>query len=678
MAGENTRILLCDCEGSIRTDPAAMCAACPGAAPSDRRVHTSLCRLETEVLAAALTDGPVIVACAQEEARFAEVAEDRDVETLAGTFDIRDRALWSEEGEDAAPKIAALLAEATRPGRAAGSVDVESEGVCLVYGAASVVLPVAETLSGGLTVTVMLTDADDPTLPWDADFEVMRGTIRTARGTMGAFALVADAVAPMIPGGRGAPQFEAPRDGGKSGCDIIVDLSGKTPLFPAHGKRDGYLRADPGDPLAVAALIPQAMALVGTFEKTLYIDFHADLCAHSRSGQPGCTRCLDVCPTGAITSAGNTVSIDPLVCAGCGGCSAVCPSGAAEYTLPQGDDARMRMEAMLTAYAEAGGVAPRILIHDEREGRGAIAMAARYGRGLPATVIPFAVNEVTQAGHDLFMAAFGMGAGQVAVHMPTRIRREGEADALDGQVTLVRAMLDGAGIGAERLIVIESDDPDALTEALYTDAPAPLSHEPISPLGDKRTATRLSVAAIAPGAAPFDLPEGAPYGDIVVNTDTCTLCLACVSQCPVGALLDNPDKPQLRFRESACLQCGICENTCPENAITLKPQFDPANTAREPRILHEDEPALCIECARPFGSRATIERIIEKLGGSHWMFDNPERTRVIRMCDDCRVGAVFRQSDNPFQMGEKPPVRTTADYLDAENEEAIPPRKFDA
>ena len=674
MAGETAKILLCDCEGSIRTDPARMCDACPGT----EKVHSSLCRSEGEALGAALTAGPVIVACAQEEARFAETADDLGVDTLAGTVDIRDRALWSEEGADAAPKIAALLAEATRPGRAAGSVDVESEGVCLVYGAASVAVPAAEALSGGLTVTVMLTDTDDLALPWDADFEVMRGTVRTARGTLGAFALVADAVAPMIPGGRGAPRFEAPRDGGKSGCDIILDLSGKAPLFPAHGTRDGYLRADPGDPLAVAALIPQAIALVGTFEKTLYIDFHADLCAHSRSGQPGCTRCLEVCPTGAITSAGDTVAIDPLVCAGCGGCSAVCPSGAAEYTLPRGDDARMRMEAMLTAYADAGGAAPRILIHDEREGRGAIAMAARYGRGLPATVIPFAVNEVTQAGHDLMIAAFGMGAGQVAVHMPTRLRREGEAGSLDGQVALTRAMLDGAGIGGARLIVIESDDPDALTEALYAEAPATPTREPISPLGDKRTATRLSIAAIGSGAAPFGLPAGAPYGDVIVNEGACTLCLACVSQCPVGALLDNPDKPQLRFRESACLQCGICEATCPENAITLEPRFDPANAAREPRILHEDEPALCIECARPFGSRATIERIVEKLGGAHWMFDNPERTRVIRMCEDCRVGAVFRQGDNPFQRGEKPPVRTTEDYLEAGDEDAIPPRKFDA
>ncbi len=674
MAGDEIAILLCDCEGSVTTDPEALCAACPGA----EGVHGSLCQAEIPALASALQAGPVVVACAQEEARFAEIAEDLGVGTLAGTVDIRDRALWSDEGGQAAPKVAALVAEAGWPGRATGTMDVTSEGVCLVYGASGTVLPVAATLARTLTVTAMLTDAEEVILPWDSVVPVVRGTIRHATGSFGAFEVMADGVAPMIPGGRGALRFETPRDGGRSACDIILDLSGGTPLFPAHGKRDGYLRADPGDPLAVAALLPQAMEMVGTFEKPLYVDFHAELCAHSRSGQPGCTRCLDVCPTGAIASAGETVAIDPLICAGCGGCSAVCPSGAAEYALPRADDARMRMEAMLTAYAEAGGAVPRILIHDEKDGRGAIAMAARYGRGLPASVIPFAVNEVTQVGHDLMISAFGMGAGQVAVHMPTRIRREGEAEPLDAQVALTRAMLEGTGIGAGRLIVIEDDDPDTLTAALYAEAPSALDHEPISPLGDKRTATRLSVAALAPGAAPFVLPDGAPYGEVIVNEGACTLCLACVSQCPVGALLDNPDKPQLRFRESACLQCGICESTCPEDAIALAPRFDPANAAREPRILHEDEPALCADCGKPFGSKAAIERIVEKLGGTHWMFDNPERTRVIRLCEDCRVSAVFRQSDNPFQMGDRPAVRTTADYLDADDENAIPKRRFDA
>ncbi len=677
MANEIEQILVCDCEGSVETSMNSVCAACPSGATVT--AHTSLCNKQTDLLAAALGKGPVTIACTQEEARFQDIADEMEVGTLAGLLDIRDRALWSDEATDAAPKVAALFAEAARPGRATGSIDLESEGICLIYGAGEAALNAAQALADTLTVTLMLTDAGDIIPPWNANFEIVKGRIRRASGHLGAFEVVADGVAAAIPGGRGGLTFEDARDGGKSVCDLILDLSGNAPLFIAHGKRDGYLRADPADPLAVSAAVLEASGLIGTFEKTLYVNFHAELCAHSRSGQPGCTRCLDVCPTGAISPDGETVKINPMVCAGCGGCSAVCPSGAAEYALPVADDARMRMEAMLTAYTEAGGTQPRILIHDETDGRGAIAMAARYGRGLPARVIPFAVNQVTQTGHDLIMAAFGMGAGQVSIHLPTRVRREGEADVLDGQAALVRAMLEGVGQEPDRLVIIESDDPDALTEALYAEAPAALAHEPISPLGDKRTATRLSIGALKQSDEPFALPEGAPYGEVIVNTDSCTLCLACVSQCPAGALLDNPEKPQLGFRETACLQCGICANTCPENAITLAPRFNPADSARTSHVLYEDEPCLCLDCGKPFGSQGTVDRIIEKLGGKHWMFENPDRTRIIQLCDDCRVNAMFKQSDNPFQMGERPAVRRTEDYLDArEAGKPDPKRKFDA
>ena len=49
------------------------------------------------------------------------------------------------------------------------------------------------------------------------------------------------------------------------------------------------------------------------------------------------------------------------------------------------------------------------------------------------------------------------------------------------------------------------------------------------------------------------------------------MCLACVGSCPEGAILDNVERPQLRFIESKCVQCGICVKTCPETAISLVP-----------------------------------------------------------------------------------------------------------
>ena len=123
--------------------------------------------------------------------------------------------------------------------------------------------------------------------------------------------------------------MEQARDGAVSRCDILLDVSGGVPLFTAADLRDGYLRADPGDPTAVLKAVLRARDLVGTFDKPRYITFTEDLCAHSRSGIVGCHRCLDFCPTGAITPAGDHVAIDANICAGCGQCAAVCPTGAA-------------------------------------------------------------------------------------------------------------------------------------------------------------------------------------------------------------------------------------------------------------------------------------------------------------------------------------------------------------
>ena len=101
-----------------------------------------------------------------------------------------------------------------------------------------------------------------------------------------------------------------PRDGARSTCDIIFDMSGGTPLFADAQRRDGYLHADPSHPAAVARAMLKVTDLVGEFEKPLYVSYDAGICAHARSQKVGCTNCLDNCPTGAITPDGDHVAID--------------------------------------------------------------------------------------------------------------------------------------------------------------------------------------------------------------------------------------------------------------------------------------------------------------------------------------------------------------------------------
>ena len=159
------------------------------------------------------------------------------------------------------------------------------------------------------------------------------------------------------------------------------------------------------------------------------------------------------------------------------------------------------------------------------------------------------------------------------------------------------------------------------------------------------------------------LPAGAPFGRVNVDIEGCTLCLACVSACPTGAMTDNPELPQLRFQEDACVQCGLCRTTCPESVISLEPRVSFLDETKVPTIVKEEEPFLCIRCEKPFGTKSSIEKIVTMLGEKHSMFQDNAAIDRIRMCEDCRVIVQFEAEDNPMAAGARPPVRTTDDYL---------------
>ena len=154
----------------------------------------------------------------------------------------------------------------------------------------------------------------------------------------------------------------------------------------------------------------------------------------------------------------------------------------------------------------------------------------------------------------------------------------------------------------------------------------------------------------APTALPeaIELPgEGSPFGSLVVNVDRCTLCLSCVSACPASALQDNPERPQLKFIEKNCVQCGLCATTCPEDAITLQPRLLLTPQRKEARVLSETQPYHCIRCGKPFGTLKAIESMLGKLAG-HAMFQGAAADRL-KMCGDCRVIDIY-SADNELKI----------------------------
>jgi ferredoxin len=638
----------------------------------DLEINTHLCRSQIENFSKSVSEGkPMVVACTQEAPFFIETAAEIEPSTNVSYTNIRERAGWSDDAKGSLPKIKALLTESTLDAPLATSVSMTSEGSVLVYGDDEIALEIAKQLSSRLNVTCIIKDTKDVMPPRLMDLPVFVGTISSLSGHLGAFEAIVDKYAPVQVSSR--TNFEMGQqktDGVKLNADLVVDVSTDEALVTAPEKRDGYFHPDIGNPMLVQKALFEITDLVGEFEKPRYIKYDPEICVHARSTQVGCSRCLDVCPTGAITSGNDEVVINPYICAGCGSCASVCPTGAAKYELPAGNFIYERLKLLLDTYSETGGENAILLVHDTRHGEDMISVMARMGRGLPANVLPFAVNEVTQIGFDFMSVALGYGAEKI--YILTGPGNVGETDGLLGQIDLIEAISSGLSYGENRVSIIDLIDPDALAEVLYDkfDLP-PMAKGDFIAMGGKREIVNLAVNHLHEHApSPVDLvalPTGAPFGTIEVNTDGCTLCLSCVSACPTGALKDNPDAPQFTFTETNCVQCGLCKTICPESVITLKPRYNFTDEGRSAKIVKEEDPFECVKCGKPFGVKSSISKMVEQLTG-HSMFSDENALDRIKMCPDCRVVDIFDEPDTPLAGAPKPKTRTADNYLKERDE----------
>ncbi|MEO3471927.1 4Fe-4S binding protein [Roseomonas sp. CAU 1739] len=669
MSGTDGRIaLVCSCEDTMRLDERAIARGCG----AELRTAEQLCMAQLDRFMAALGTGrPLTVACTAQAPLFAQEAEQAGAATP--TFvNIREQAGWSAEGRAAGPKMAALLAAAAEPMPPTPLVPLESRGVTLVLGRDAVALDAATRLQDRLDLTVLLTGAEDVQPAHAAPFPVMQGRARAATGWLGAFEVTVDGAALPRPSSRARYDWGPSKDGATSRADILLDLTGNPPLFPAHEVRQGYLRADPADAAAVERAIAAAGDLVGTFDKPRFIAFEGGLCAHARNKQHGCTRCIDLCPTGAITSGTgplkDQVVISAEICAGCGACAAVCPTGAATYALPPPAALANRLRRLLLTYREAGGQAPVLLVHDAAQGEPMLDALARHGDGLPARVLPLQVNEPTSLDLSLIAGAVAWGASAVRVLLPGR--RTHGAEGLFRNLETANAALAGLGLdhATPRAAAIETDDPFSLGEALAALPRAPFAFAPAThqAIGTPREMALQALRALRDVAGSVvetvTLPALAPFGVARVDTAGCTLCLACTSVCPTSAFTANPETPQLRFLEDACVQCGLCAATCPEKVITLEPRLNFSAAAASPQVVKEEEPAACPRCGKLFGTKASIARVKAKLS-AHWMFADPARAAILDFCEDCRITEATTARIDPYAGPARPVTKTTEDYL---------------
>ena len=532
-----------------------------------------------------------------------------------------------DETCETAARAAALAAIKALPPRPAATVTYQSRGCVLVIGEAAQVRAVVAGLAKALRVVAFVT-GPATSAPAPAGITWVEGRIAEIKGYLGRFtARSLGADGQLLDCG----PFSVNRDGL---FDLVLDL-GAPPLIDTEVAPIGYFA--PGvDSVALTEAPGKLARLVGEHRKPKYFEYDAGICAHSAQNVAGCTRCLAVCPAGAIISLGERVEIDPFLCQGCGSCAVVCPTGAVRYTCPGPDELLQRLRLALAAYQVAGGFAPIVVAHDE-------AGAAMAHNINDSACLTFQVPGLGACGPDAWLAALAYGAQRVVL-ITTQATPPSVIVTLEGELRFCRDLMSAIGEDPYRLMLIDGTDAQRFRETLSNHVVAPriagwVCAQFAAPAGKRERMLafldHLNAQADHRDTA-ATLAAGAPFGALKADHNACTVCHACVNLCPTGALAAGAgDEPELIFIEEQCVQCGLCVAGCPEHALELVPRIALAPPARRgAQVLAHSEQFHCIECGVPFISRAVLERSM------HHVKDHPlfaeGGTDVLKLCMTCR------------------------------------------
>ena len=305
-------------------------------------------------------------------------------------------------------------------------------------------------------------------------------------------------------------------------------------------------------------------------------------CLRSRLNTCDCRRCLDVCPSGALSLIEREIHFDPLKCTSCMSCLAVCPNDA----LDGGYD----LVAILAEISSQSQV------------------VVSCNRSMQKSTDEVAVPCQGVFSEESLLVLGRSGCDSITFDMVECRTCDNHHAAARFRDSL-RQILDIAESALTTSMVVEEDTLN-VERAETRDRRSYLSHllsrvsqmpsagqttgscrETKERMNGRKVPAKVRILErLINRADPWEkgnLQALCNYS-LIIN-DACTPCQRCSAICPTGALKLNRSVPerQLLFEPGRCSGCGLCESFCKNKALTLRVPSYLKRDLNGPRMLKQ-------------------------------------------------------------------------------------------